>query len=61
MSFWNTLLKVLHLVMALAIVLLMRYSAASSSYDADLDTFPRAALIVPALVLGVFLNKVGMC
>lgn len=59
-NFFNTLVKVFHLFVALAIVLLMRYSAASQTYDADLDTFPRTALIAPSLVLGIFLNKVKL-
>ena len=59
-SLFNTLIKVLHLCVALAIVLLMRYSPASATYDADLDVFPRAALIAPCLVLAFFLNKVKL-
>lgn len=59
-GFLPTLIKVAHLIVALAIVLLMRYSAASTSYDGDLDTFPRAVLIAPAMVLGIFLNKVKL-
>ncbi|KAG2436088.1 hypothetical protein HYH02_011599 [Chlamydomonas schloesseri] len=56
----SSIVKVLHLIVALAIVLLMRYSPASSSYDADLDTFPRLALILPCLVLAIFLNRVKL-
>mgnify|MGYP001807461200 CR=1 FL=1 len=56
----SSIVKVLHLIVALAIVLLMRYSPASSSYDADLDTFPRLGLILPCVVLSIFLNRVKL-
>ncbi|EFJ52062.1 hypothetical protein VOLCADRAFT_116279 [Volvox carteri f. nagariensis] len=59
-SLANTIVKVFHLVVALAIVLLMRYSPASQTYDADLDTFPRGALILPCLILAIFLNRVKL-
>ncbi|GFR49017.1 hypothetical protein Agub_g11038 [Astrephomene gubernaculifera] len=59
-SLTDTIVKVFHLVVALTIVLVMRYSVASQSYDADLDTFPRAALIAPCLVLAFFLNRVKL-
>ncbi|KAG2490680.1 hypothetical protein HYH03_010847 [Edaphochlamys debaryana] len=59
-SLASTVIKVLHLLVALSIVLLMRYSPAASSYDADLDTFPSTVLIVPCLVLALFLNRVNL-
>ncbi|GIL52846.1 hypothetical protein Vafri_8612 [Volvox africanus] len=59
-SLANTIVKVFHLVIALTIVLLMRYSPASKSYDADLDTFSRGLLIIPCLILAIFLNRVKL-
>ncbi|KXZ54549.1 hypothetical protein GPECTOR_4g614 [Gonium pectorale] len=59
-SLANTLVKVFHLVVALAIVLLMRYSPAAQTYDADLDSFPRAYLVLPCLILAFFLNRVKL-
>ncbi len=59
-SLANTIVKVFHLVVALTIVLLMRYSSAAQTYDADLDTFPRGVLIIPCLVLAIFLNRVKL-
>ncbi|PNH05643.1 ER lumen protein retaining receptor [Tetrabaena socialis] len=59
-SFSSTLFKLIHLVVAMAIVLLMRYSPAAQTYDADLDVFPRIVLIAPCLVLAVFLNRVNL-
>ena len=51
--------QVAHLILSLAVVLIMRYSpAVAETYDADLDTVPRAALIAPPLVLALVFNKV---
>ena len=54
-----TLQQIAHLLVSVAVVLIMRYSpAVSGTYDADLDTLPRAALIAPPLVLALVFNKV---
>jgi len=51
-------LQVAHLIVSLATVLIIRYSpAVNETYDADLDTLPRAALIAPPLVLALVFNK----
>ena len=50
--------QVAHLVVSLATVLIIRYSpAVNETYDADLDTLPRAALIAPPLLLALVFNK----
>lgn len=60
-SFINTGIKVLHLCLALACVALMRYSPSLvQTYDADIDTFPRAPLIVLALIFGLLFHKVAL-
>lgn len=59
-SLSNTIVKVFHLVLALTSVLVMRYSPAFQTYDADLDTFPRGALLAPCLILAVFVNRVKL-
>lgn len=57
---WTTLRKILEVVAALAIVLLMRYSPAAATYEAEYDSFPRTSLVAPCLVLAFFLNKVKL-
>ena len=50
--------QVAHLIVSLATVLIIRYSpAVHETYDADLDTLPRAALIAPPLLLALVFNK----
>ena len=52
-------MQIAHLLVSVAVVLIMRYSpAVSGTYDADLDTLPRAALIAPPLVMALVFNKV---
>jgi hypothetical protein len=57
-SFFVELVKVLHLIVALSCVLIIRYSpAVADSYDEDLDVVPRAAMLLPPLVLSLIFNK----
>lgn len=51
--------QVLHLIVAVAIVLLMRYSPeVAGTYDADFDVVPRAAMLLPPLILAVVWHRV---
>ncbi len=56
------LVKVVHLVVSLAIVLIIRYNPkVLETYDADLDTLPRAALLLPPFLLALVFNRVRAC
>lgn len=58
-SLGETLIKIAHLMVALAIVLLIRFNS-NVAYDADLDTAPRWLILVPTLVLALVFNKVSV-
>ncbi|KAJ9511373.1 hypothetical protein QJQ45_029805 [Haematococcus lacustris] len=55
----DTLAKILKIGLALAVVVLMRYSGAAASYaeSAQYDSVPRLALLLPTFGLAVVFNK----
>ena len=62
-SFGAEIVKIAHLAVAIAIVLIMRYyEPVLGTYDVELDTVPRAAMLIPPLVLAVVFHKArGPC
>ncbi len=57
-SLLDTLVKIAHLVISLAIVVLIRFSpTVAGTYDAELDTAPRWLLVAPPFILALVFNK----